>query len=356
MTAAGRLVDARILLDCRWVGRGGVGRATELLLRGLGSIDPAGSWILWGPETVAPYLFGGAQHVVETASPKRRFGQHLSLPAHDVAIFMHQIRPLHVRRALTFVHDTIPLRHGGRPFVRAYKRAYLRAVVARADHVATVSEYSRRAIMHDLGVAPGRVTAVEYPLDRELVARVSALREVVAPRQTILYVGSFSPHKNLPRLIEAFARTDFARDGGELLLVGGAPAERERLSAVAAAHPLARVVIEGVCDDERLERLYASVRGVVMPSLEEGFGLPAWEAVTTGTRVAVSAAGPLPEITRGRAVVFPPLDVVAMTHALDELVAAPPPEPLVEAPQIEDFAAQVLDLLPLPSGSTIRSG
>jgi glycosyltransferase involved in cell wall biosynthesis len=344
------LDSSRILLDCRWLGIGGAGRATELLLRGLHELRPAGAWTLWGPAGVADYAWDGAVHQPSDGSPKAMAGQRAlrSVPAADLAIYMHQIRPLRPGASITLVHDTIPLRYGGSAPKRFAKRLFYRAVAALSSRIVTVSEYSRRSIEADLKVPPERISVIPYPVDRELVARVQRLRVEHAQAPVALYVGSFLRHKNLERLLLAFAQTTFKADGGTLLLAGG---ERERvayLSGFAGSHGIDGVRIEGPCSQARLEELYATARLLVQPSLEEGFGLPVWEAMSCGLPVCASDAGSLPEITRGLVRTFSATDVRDIAGAIDAVAAGRngdvSEEVIAAAPSLRDFARRFADL------------
>lgn len=339
------LARARVLLDCRRLGAGGAERATELLLRGLREATPPGRWVLWGPPSAAAHAWDGAVHAPSRHSPKAALGQRdaLALPAHDVALYMHQQRPLRPGRSVTLVHDTIPLRYGSGRAARRLKAVFLRAVVALSTHVLTVSQHSRASILRDLGATPDKVTVVAYPVDVESADRVWELRRRLPREEVALYVGRFAPHKNLERLVDAFARTEFRARGGRLLLVGGEPAE-------AAALGGSGVELEGVCTQERLEHLYASSRLLVLPSLEEGFGLPAWEALSVGLPACVSDAGSLPEVTRGFADTFPPTSVAAMAESIDRVASSASSEReeatraafLAATPSLADFTAGVV--------------
>jgi glycosyltransferase involved in cell wall biosynthesis len=136
-----------------------------------------------------------------------------------------------------------------------------------------------------------------------------------------LYVGRFAAHKNLPRLVLAFGRTAFAAGGGRLLLVGGTEAELAELSGRLSPAEAEVVELRRTCPQEELERLLATYLFVVQPSLEEGFGLPAWEAQTCGVPVCVSDGGSLPETTLGFVRPFPATSVEAMTAAIDVCAA-----------------------------------
>jgi glycosyltransferase involved in cell wall biosynthesis len=325
-----------ILLDCRWLGLGGAGRATELLLRGLRELRPPGRWTLWGPEPVGALAWDGAAHERSNGTPKSWAGQRaLRLPEHDVAVYLHQIRPLRPGRSVTLIHDTIPLRHGSN---RLVKRLYLRAVARLSTRILTVSEHSRRSIEDDLAVPPETISVVTYPVDAEQAVRVRRLREELPAQDTALYVGSFSPHKNLGRLIHAFAETRFRAEGGKLRLVGGDARELPTT--------LAGVEVEGPCSQERLEQLYATSRLLVQPSLEEGFGLPAWEAMCCGLSVCASDSGSLPEVTKGLVRTFSPTSIAELTAAIDAVAeegADVSAEVAAGTPTLAEFAQRFVD-------------
>ncbi len=177
----------------------------------------------------------------------------------------------------------------------------------------TVSETSRRRIVDDLGVAPERITVLALPQDPVRAERIAGLRAELGQVDRLLYVGRFAPHKNLERLARVFPRTAFAQAGGRLELVGGWAGEVDVLRPKVDPS----VEVRGECSEDELDRLYATSRALVLPSLEEGFGLPAYEAVTSGLPVAVSRTGALAELPADRASVFDPLDEDAMAAAID---------------------------------------
>lgn len=328
----------KVLLDARFLGLGGAGRATSFLLEGLKTLRPPGHWIVWGPEEAREYLWEGATWRLG-ARPTSLFGQRslLRMPPHDLAIYMHQIRPLRRGPAVTLIHDTIPLRHGSSPPARLLKRAFLRTVAALSSQIITVSEFSKRSIARDLKVDDSRIQVVHYPIDSEVAARVSAARRSHPQEQLLLYVGRFGAHKNLERLVAAFSRTHFRSAGGRLLLVGGTPSEVNRLGRRVDASLAETVEIRATCSQPELEDLYARARLLIMPSLEEGFGLPVWEAMSYGLSVAVSDGGALPEIVGDRTKPFPALSVAAIAEAIDRGVQEQDTPALV-APSIEAFA------------------
>jgi glycosyltransferase involved in cell wall biosynthesis len=241
-------------------------------------------------------------------------------------------------RLVVTMHDTLPLRHPELVFPRLGGRIAWRlkeAAAARwADRIVTVSEASRRAIQDWLGRPDPRIRVITEGPDpvfgprsdgpeSDTVLRRHGLRP---GERYLLYVGGLSPHKNLPRLVEAYAQSAGAEV--RLVLTGDVhdvfhtcvPAIR----AAIGRHGLGdRVILTGFVPDEELVFLYGRAYALVQPSLLEGFGLPAVEAMACGTPVIASWAGSLPEVIGGAGVYFDPTDVGSIAAAISRLLAEP---------------------------------
>ena len=145
----------------------------------------------------------------------------------------------------------------------------------------------------------------------------------------VVHVGGLSPHKNLERLLQAMARV---RAGGlrpHLALVGDPEADgfgssHARLIAQRDALDLgSAVTFTGYVPGDHLVSLYNAATVFVMPSLSEGFGLPALEAMACGAPVAVSRRGALPEVVGEAGAYFDPLDVDDMAGTLERILGDP---------------------------------
>lgn len=336
-------------MDCRWLGIGGPGRTTELVLRGLALGPPPEDWVLWGPPAVAGVAWSGAELVAISEDPRVLLGQRraMQVPAGRLTVFMHQQRPLRNVPAVTLVYDTIALRYGANRPLREAKRLFLRRVAATSRHILTISEHSRRSVTDDLGVPAERVSVLRFPFDDAFVDRVVALRQTLPPEPVALFVGGFLPHKNLPRLVAAFETTAFCRDGGRLVLAGGSADQVRRFGEALTERQRTFVTALPACGQAELERLFATSRFLVQPSLEEGFGLPAWEALCCGLPVCASDGGALREVVAGRVEPFPATDTRAMALAMDECAGVPAVAAAGisdrlrrEAPTIRQFAEQ----------------
>lgn len=319
MTAVATRSGPDVVLDCRWLDFWGAGRVTELLLQGLAADPPGRPWLLWGPPRVEELAWRGAKIRITDRDPRAWRGQRdrFGTPAGGVIVFLHQQRPLGTRSSVVLIHDTIQLRYGGTRVGRLVRTAFLRRSAASSRRVVTVSDYSRRCIERDLGIAADRITVAPLPIDNGPADRIADRRRRAEIADVALYVGRFAPHKNLPRLLSAFERTRFRAHGGRLVLTGGRGAEVGTLEASLTPAQRSFATVQPWCGRDELEELMATSRFLVQPSLEEGYGLPVVEAMASGVTVCVSDGGSLPEATRGLVRPFRARSTEAMIAAID---------------------------------------
>lgn len=221
------------------------------------------------------------------------------------------------------IHDLFFIGYAGRrrPVHDATLTALARLYARRAAAIVTDSEHSRRAIVARLGVDPAKVRVVPVALGEEFRVGVEpggvGMRYGIASPY-ILYVGNFKPHKNLPRLLRAYAALpEPLRNGHALVLAGGDREGRPALEALAAQLGLGgQAVFPGRIADGDLPGLYAGARVFVLPSLEEGFGLPALEAMACGAPVIASNRGALPEVVAAAGILVDAGSETALAQAL----------------------------------------
>lgn len=253
---------------------------------------------------------------------------------------MHWTTPLPLRARgipnIVTIHDMIPLRL---PYTtrndRAAFMALHRASVDSADHVAVVSEATRQDVIALLGVSPDKVSvtyqSVTLPdpdpinapiIDTTKISTALASTFALGWKDYFLHFGAVEPKKNLGRLVEAYLASGAK---SPLVIVGGRGWLREdELTLLEQFHRDPAVDHERIRMYEYMSRdmLLKLVRGAkatLFPSLYEGFGLPALEAMGMGTAVLSSDRGALPEVVGDAALVVDPTDITIMAHAIRSL-------------------------------------
>ena len=220
------------------------------------------------------------------------------------------------------IHDLDFLRHPDQMSAeirRDYPRL-ARSHASRADAIVVSSHYAAGEVTRELGVTRSRVHICP-PGRPEWSADVAA-RQAGRRGQDILFMGTLNLRKNVGTLLEAYARLRAqVPDAPRLILAGHTTPASARWEARATQAPLAgHVEITGYVDTARKIELFANARMLVLPSYEEGFGLPVLEAMACGVPVVVSSRGSLPEVAGGAAEPIDPDDAEAMAAKMRELL------------------------------------
>jgi glycosyltransferase involved in cell wall biosynthesis len=291
-------------------------------------------------------------HIFVTRNLFANAGRHFSLtkgfvdlvfdPRPDVFHCTYQL-PLRSKSACNIytIHDLVPLRL---PFTTLDNKRWmfglLKKITAKADHIVTVSENTKRDIIELLGVDERRITntyqAVSFPkedIDRseaEIAEQLAGSFGLEA-KEYLLFFGALEPKKNVGRLIEAYMASGV---DVPLVLVAGEGwhneaettlldelRENERRSPGLNLPRLRRRVRRfRYVRPSTLITLIRGARAIVFPSLYEGFGLPVLEAMTLGTPVVTSRESSLPEIAGDAALLVNPYDADDIARAITTIV------------------------------------
>jgi glycosyltransferase involved in cell wall biosynthesis len=211
----------------------------------------------------------------------------------------------------------------------AYARGAMWSAARRSDRILTVSEASKRDILHFFNVPPDKISVVYNAIDERIweepppedIARVRERFQL--DQRFVLYAGTIKPHKNLVRLIEAFAQL---RKGEfeelKLLIIGDEISKLPALRRAVHSYKLHKHVrFLGFLPDETLAALYRLASLFVFPSLYEGFGLPPLEAMASGTPVVTSNVSSLPEVAGDAAVLVDPYDVSSIVEGMRRVLS-----------------------------------
>ena len=186
----------------------------------------------------------------------------------------------------------------------------------RADAVITSTQYGRSQIVDRLGVTADRI----YVCPPGAPSWNTLGQTPNVPRDGyILFVGTLEPRKNVGTLLDAYARLVSRDSTTPRLVLAGRPtdAAAEWLARIDRAPLAGHVTHLGYVPNAKREELYRSARVLVMPSLDEGFGLPALEAMSAGVPVIVSSRGSLPEVVHDAGATIDPSDVDGLADALE---------------------------------------
>lgn len=321
--------------------RHGVARYLTNLLRELAALDERNEYVVYLSEPIEPPGFSSPRmdFRVLRARPSLAW-RHLRLPLAmradrvDLHFSPSYFLPLlKLCPGVVVVHD-ISFRTHPEWFVKdprfRFDSLFWREV-RRAERVITVSEYSRGEIARSLSLDPAGITVIPLaadeafrPLQDETVAEEARARFGLS-EGFVFTVGAVHTRRNLERLIAALGAAGRERGVEPELLIVGAPAPFSPpvdIEGAAREAGLAGRVrhLDYVSEDD-LVALYNACGLFAYPSLYEGFGLPALEALACGAPVACSNASSLPEVVGDAAALFDPHDLQEMTRVIGELLS-----------------------------------
>ncbi|HMJ08898.1 MAG TPA: glycosyltransferase family 1 protein [Pyrinomonadaceae bacterium] len=343
-----------------WENKRGFGRFTRELLDALLTLDDVNEYLFFvdgdsnghplparakavkvntGTAAIEAAAAGGRRSLKDLWSMSR------TVAKHDVDVFffpaVYSYFPIMNRtKIVVTLHDVIADHHPDLIFPDK-KSKYLWklkqfAAMKQASLIATVSDYSKREIIDYFNVRESRLRVISEaarPVFRSLrpdsKTNEALERNRLSPTDKfLLYVGGISPHKNLAALIDAFAAINGKPEAADIKLVLVGDYKDDPFFSAYPSLKLqveklgleGRVLFAGFVPDDDLAYLYNAATLVVLPSFEEGFGLPAIEAMACGAPVAASNCGSLPEVLGDAGRYFDPHDSADVARVLGELL------------------------------------
>lgn len=323
----------------------GIGTYIRNLVSHLAEIDSTNTYYLLEGESTNSAILPAAENFNRIRLRERKHGEFdrsevlrfLRRQAVDVCHIPHDDIPRRVPcHCVVTVHDCVQILYPPETkfgWVHAARFQSKRRRLQRADHVIAVSEATKRDVMRLYQIPEDKITVIHNALDEHLSRLHSAMdaQHVLERYQIndpyVLFAGNVRPHKNITRLIEAFAvaRSEL-KDHPlycrlKLLIIGDELSTHQALRrAVVISRVQNDVRFLGFVPYEFLKVFYQKASAFVFPSLYEGFGLPPLEAMSFGTPVLTSNTSSLPEVVGDAALMVNPENVFEIARGIKQIL------------------------------------
>lgn len=335
----------RIGIDIRRAGGFGVGIYTKNLVRSLARVGLEHEYVLIGSRKHLKHLgelpknfdFGAYDVPHDAPLSHISYGPHLRRFRLTVLHIPHRWAPLSAPRPyVATLHDLNNILYPSPDRSRlreSLERAALRRGLARAKRIIAVSQATKKDAVRWLGLSEDAIRVIYDAVDDQVAQpvteheRLRTLERYSIRDPFVLYAGRIQVHKNLPRLIDAFAvvksRLESHADlhGLKLIIIGDdIGALPEVRHAVMRTRVQDSVRFLGFVSAETLRVFYASAEAFLFPSLYEGFGMPPLEAMAHGTPVVTSNVSSLPEAVGDAAELVNPENVFDIARGLNRVL------------------------------------
>lgn len=335
----------RIGIDGRaakWYRGTGIGTYTYQLIKCLNNIDSINNYLLFMPESFKNDIYLKKNFKLDNApqSDKINFWEEINIPN---IIKNNKIDLYHVPqngvglpinkncRFIITLHDVIPYRMPETVSNRYLKifSEYIPKIVPLCDGIITVSNFSKKDIVKSFNFPENKIYVTHLasediykPMDKR-ISRYVARKYYSITEDYILYVGGFSPRKNILGLIDSFSKLITSYKKPLFLVIAGKKGEsyniyKERTEKLNISD---KVLFPGFISIEHLPYIYNAANLFVYPSFYEGFGLPPIEAMACGIPVITSNTTSLPEVVGKGALLINPLNKANLCEAMLEVLS-----------------------------------
>ncbi len=334
----------KIGIDARLWNESGVGRYTRNLVSELQTIDRSNDYVLFVKKqeyenlkshisnlkkwklTMADIRWHSISEQLQFASiiKKEKLDlmhfPYFSIPLRYSGPFVITIHDLIIHHFSTGEASTLPL-----PFYKTKRLAYLYTVkkaAKNAQKIITPSLATKNEILNHLNVLEKNIFVTYEGIDASLE---KAMREKIQPpdvKRYFLYVGNVYPHKNAERLIEAFGAINQKKYPCKLVFVGKEDFFYKKLKKKMLKEDIKNnIVFKHAVDDKELISLYKHAIALICPSLMEGFGLPALEAMYNKCLILASDIPVFKEVCKTAALYFNPYEKEELSRLMESVLA-----------------------------------
>lgn len=245
--------------------------------------------------------------------------------------FNYEVPPGVKGKAITFVYDMVYKAYPETINKETYEMLddNLKRACEKADHIITISEFSKSEIMKYMEVPECKISVMPCGINHSLFhpnytrIKIDEVKEYYGiTGDYILYLGTLEPRKNLERLVESYAiLKSECSDLPKLVLAGKKGWLYDKIfTMVELNHMKNDVVFTDYVRDKDVPLLLIGATLFIFPSVYEGFGLPPLEAMACGTPVITSNTASLPEVVGDAAVLVNPYDINDIKNSMKELI------------------------------------
>ena len=336
----------KIGIDARKIRDFGIGNYIKQLLTYIPCYDRENEYYIFHyPEDTSFIPQNGSNiSLIADSSPKYSVKELLGLPikmaTQRLDLFHaphYTLPPIRPCKGVVTIHDVIHLRfpeYLPHPAAYYYAKGMMWAAAKSAKKVLTVSECSKQDIMACLGVPEQKIEVIYNGIEprreaiediRNPASRERLRQQLGISRKYLLFLSNFMPHKNFDTLIKAYSLLKHRDKLDACLVIAGKNDKlRVQLEELIEQEQLSEdVILTGFVAPELTPALYANAELFVYPSLYEGFGLQALEAMNYDTPVTISNASSLPEIAGNAALAFDPASSDEMAAVILKILNDP---------------------------------
>lgn len=334
----------KIAIDARFYSQSGIGRYTRGLISKLQKIDSQNQYyILLGKKEYRQEKFTGNFHKILADFPWYGLAEQLKMPRLlreldlDLVHFPHFNIPVFYKgKFVVTIHDLIHQHFQMRRSTTrdpvtyqikqiGYEKVF-RLAVKRSAKILVPSEFVKRSLLDEWGTKESKIITTYEAADEAIVnitksissaKVVQILSKLGVSLPYLFYIGNAHPHKNIEGLIQAFQILRKKHPDLTLVLSGQEHYFWERLKR---ENQDSGILYTGTVSDEQLVALYKSAACFVLPSFEEGFGIPLLEAFASDCPVVSSNAGSLPEVGGDACLYFDPYNIDDMVNKIRQVL------------------------------------
>ena len=308
----------KIVIDGRMINESGVGRYIRNLAENLKKIDPKNEYVLFSPDIKWYSIKEQIKlpKLLEDLKPDLVHFPHFNVPIFckgKFVVTIHDLIHQHFSMQRATTHG--PLIYQIKKF--GYQKIFQFAI-KNAQKILVPSNFVKNQLISDWQVdAKKIIVTYEAVDDKILQLATKTIPYTLTPKPYLFYVGNAHPHKNVEGLIKAFLNLKFKIKNLKLVLVGHDHYFWQRIKKEFQDPD---IIYKGYVSDEELVTLYKNAKAFVMPSFEEGFGIPILEAMALSCPVVSSNAGSLPEVGGDACLYFDPTNMSDMTNKINKII------------------------------------